>query len=108
MLTNGAITIYHAQDDKETRMDTYVREYFPEVSVQKDIQAVVLESGLRADDVIRVRIPTSDALQLSNGDRVVLGACDRDLPPENAHTVIGFADNRKGSRDVWHWKLVLR
>lgn len=107
MITNGSVTLWHSGGyDPKTRMDLpSVRQYFPAASIQKDIK-VVEDSGLKTDDLLRIRIPGEMEIQIKNGDRLMIGEYTEQEPPDAAYTVTGFADNRKGSRAVWHWKLV--
>lgn len=133
MLTCGGITLYHMGYDKRTRMETYQRRYFAQASIQEDIAANVGSGGLQAANVVKVRIPVPAAdgpfdgsqalagslasaenqaladgfIAVKEGDRAVLGRCDLPEPPEGAYTVLHTADNRKGSRGMWHYKLVL-
>ena len=107
MITQGGITLWHdAGDDKETRMELpAVRQYFPHASIQKDIKAVV-DNGLKTADVVKIRIPGDMEIQIKNGDRLMLGEHDESEAPQEAFTVVGFADSRKGSPAVRHWKVV--
>lgn len=107
MITNGSVTLWHSGGyDPKTRMDLpSVRQYFPRASIQKDIK-VVEDSGLKTADMLRIRIPGGMDIEIKNGDRLMIGEQLDQEPPNHAYTVTGFADNRKGSRAVWHWKLV--
>lgn len=104
MITNAGITIFNKGHDPTTRMDAWTKAYYPEVSCQKDIKVNVLDNGLKSADVIRIRIPTDGEVIISNGDKVVLGTTSENKPPKDAHTVIGYADNRRGS--LKHWKVI--
>ena len=107
MITNSGVTIWHEVGyDKETRMDAPpVRQFFPTASVQKDIKATV-DNGLKTADVVKIRIPGDISVLIKNGDRVMLGEHTEPEAPEDAFVVKGFADNRKGSPRVWHWKVI--
>lgn len=109
MITNGSITLWHSGGfDKVTRMDLPpARQYFPAVSIQKDIKVTIAaDNELKTADAIKIRIPGDAEIQIKNGDRVMMGEHTEAEAPDNAFTVVGFADNRKGSRAVWHWKVV--
>lgn len=107
MITNGGVTLWHCGGyDKTTRMDLPpIRQYFPAVSIQKDIK-VIADNGLKTADVLKIRIPTEADIQIKNGDKLMPGEHNEQEPPGNAFTVTGFADNRKGSPAVRHWKVV--
>lgn len=113
MITNADMTLYHAGYDPATRDDCYTRRYFDRVSLQEDVKVTVLDNGLKSANVIQIRIPISDDIKIANGDKVVIGQCDEPEPPQDTkdspydvYTVIGYADNRKGSAFMWHWKVV--
>lgn len=107
MITQTGLTLWHDGGyDKETRMELPpVRQYFPQVSLQKDMKATV-NNGLQTADVLRIRIPGSIEIQIQNGDRVMLGDHSETEAPDDAFTVLSYADNRKGSPPVWHWKVI--
>lgn len=106
MITNTAVTIYHETYDKARRMDAYEVMYYPAASLQEDVKITVLQDGPRTDNLVKIRIPTTDNIKIKNGDRVVCGRCTAAEPPDDAYTVVGFADNRKGSKPMQHWKVV--
>ena len=107
MITNGGVTLWHSGGyDKVTRMDKpSVRQFFPQASIQKDVK-VTVNDGLQSADVLKIRIPGSTGIQIKNGDRLMLGKCMEAEPPNEAYTVVGFADNRKGSPEMHHWKVI--
>lgn len=109
MITNGSVTLWHCGGyDEVTRMDKpSVRQFFPAAAIQKDIKITVNNGeGFQTADVVRIRIPTAAAIHIKNGDRVALGAVRSSEPPDDAFTVRGFADNRKGAPPMWHWKVI--
>lgn len=107
MITITGITLFHRGYDRETRMDSYQKQFFPDCSMQKDNVVTLTEGGLKSADVVKIRIPTLEEILIKNGDKIVIGACESAAPPkESAYTVTGFADNRKGSKQVQHWKVV--
>lgn len=105
MLTQTDVTIWHYGHDEATRMGTVKMVYQGRASCQADMVASV-EDGLKAADVIKLRIPTEEMLDIKNGDRVVLEKSDAQTPPTDAYTILHFADNRKLSRPMRHWKLI--
>lgn len=106
MITNTEITLYHAGYDPVTRDDCYTRTYYARASLQEDVKVSVLDNGLKSANVVKIRVPTADDMVISNGDKIIARRCDDEIPPDGAYTVIGYADNRKGSRQMWHWKVV--
>ena len=105
MLTQTDITIWHIGYDKATRMDTAKMVFKGRASCQADM-VVSLENGLKSADVIKLRIPTGETLEIANGDRLVLELSTASTPPNDAYTILHYADNRKGSRPMWHYKII--
>lgn len=106
MITNITVTLWRQGYDKASRMDVWERQVFPEASLQRDCKVQVKDGKLEGADAVRLRIPTDRNISIACGDKVSLGSCPGPEPPPDALTVIGFADNRKGSRRMWHWKVV--
>lgn len=107
MITNDVITLWHRGYNQSFRMDEWVLIGTFPASVQKDHIVTPQDKGIASSDTVRVRIPIADELPIKNGDKAIIGASEDEKPPQNAHTVLAFADNRKGSRAVRHWKVVL-
>ena len=105
MLTQTDVTIWHMGYDKATRMDTAKVVYKGRASCQADM-VVTLNDGLQHADVVKLRIPTEQTIELKNGDRIVLELSDAEEPPNDAFTILHFADNRKLSRPMWHYKII--
>ncbi len=106
MITQGAVTLWHSYVG-ENRLPVYKRTVYPAASIQADIKTEVTEGGLKSADILKIRIPTMEKLEIQNGDRIFIGASEEERPPQSGvHTVVGFADNRKGSPRVWHWKVI--
>lgn len=109
MITNGGVTLWHMGGyDKVTRMDKpFVRQYFPAASIQKDIKVTINnDEGFQSADVLQIRIPGAAEIAVKNGDRLLPGKHMESEPPQEAFFVKGFADNRKGSVQMWHWKVI--
>ena len=104
MLTNADITLYHKTYNPDTRMEDWSRDYYPAANVQRDIMTTVADNGMQYANAI----PTDDVVVIANGDRIVVGCCNDATPPKSAHTVVGYADNRRGSDRVHHWKVVCK
>lgn len=107
MICNAGVTLWHNGGyDKETRMDLPpIRQYFPRAAVQKDIK-VIADKGLQTADMLKIRIPTEAEIKIANGDKLLPGEHTEAEAPGNAFTVTGFADNRKCSANMRHWKVI--
>lgn len=106
MITNAGVTIWHRSYDKISRMDVYQKQYFSACSLQKDHVVNLTDGGLQSADVLKIRIPTDETIFIQNGDKLMIGKSDLTAPPkEDAYTVTGYADNRKGSKQMRHWKV---
>lgn len=108
MITNGEITIWSDVYNPEKRMNTWKRVYSGPVSMQWDTNVTVVNNGIESADVIKIRIPTDDFIDIKNGSKVAAPKADEITPPPDAKIVIGFADNRKGSHKMHHWKVVCK
>lgn len=110
MITHGGITLYHACVDSDTRAEMFNRYYFPACSIFSTVSVEKRHSrnGPWRERETIIRIPISDMLKISVGDRVVTGECTLEIPPEDSLQVCGFADNRRGGRAVSHYKIVCR
>ncbi len=100
MTTNGDCTIYHFDDDKEI----YTRQYFDEVHIYYAHEHRQNTSS-GATDVSKgiVRIPTWEKLPIFPGDKLVIGWCDSEKPPQEYRSVLLVRDNRRGLNP--HWRL---
>lgn len=106
MITQRGITIWHKGYDAGSRMNSWEPVYYPFCSLQEDVKVTVTDGGLKSANVIKIRIPTAEEIAIANGDKVITGKYLVSAPPDTAYSVIGFADNRKGSVNTWHWKVV--
>lgn len=106
MITQTSMTLFHEIWDEDADMEDYTKQYFQEVSLQKDIIVSMTNNGLNHANTLKIRIPTCDNIEIKSGDKVVFGEYEQKIPPKGAHTVVQFADNRKGSPKMWHWKVV--
>lgn len=59
MIINSGITIYNKKYSKETRMDTWHKTYIPECHFKVDNKVVQSDSGLKNQDMFKIRIPGS-------------------------------------------------
>lgn len=105
MIANADMTLYHAQYDKNTGCNTYIRNYFPRCSWVEDEKINLGGGALDAADMVKVRIPTADEIPIKNGDFFVKGKSESAAPPQGAYTVVRFSDNRYGIRSTRHWRV---
>lgn len=108
MLTNADITLYHKGYNPQTRMEDWTREYYPAANVQRDIMTAITDNGVQYANAIKIRIPTDETIVIANEDKVIVGYCSDTSPPKEAHTVVGYADNRRGGAYMRHWKVVCK
>lgn len=101
-----AITIYHHAVNATTRLKEWTSRQYDRVTSQTDIKVSVLQGGMEAANVVKLRIKTQEVIAIALTDKVVIGLEYSPTPPDDALTVIGFADNRKGSLNTWHWKVM--
>lgn len=110
MIAMCGVTLYHAETDAVSRTERYQRTYFPKVAVY---QQIALDSRRSKNGPWKeletvIRIPGSEEIDMTVGDRMVLGHCTEELPPTTSLQICGIADNRRGSRNVRHRKVVCR
>lgn len=110
MITNGAVTLYHAQTDSVSRQEVFRREVFPACSIYQTVSVEKRHSqnGPWRERKTIIRIPMTGEISLAVGDRIVLNNCEQEIPPRESLMVCGFSDHRRGSRAVWHWKVICR
>lgn len=98
MNTNEYVTISHF--DEKTQEEEI--SYFGRANVHGNIKIGDLSHGRRQENGFTVRIPTKDTILVSCGDRI---SCDKFPHPLS---VVGFADNRRGSHFSKHYKLLVK
>lgn len=108
MNTQAYITLWHKTLNSVTRMHEWTRRGFEYVNVHVEDKIAFFEKGVESADVVRIRISTDEALDISVGDRVCIGNEIAVTPPNEAYTVMGFADNRRGAGYGWHWKVICK
>lgn len=106
MITYGAVTVYHQGYDPHSRMERWSHASYPTVAIQRDTQVAVQQGRMESADAVRIRIPATERLEIAPGDKVTVGLAEAEAPPSGALTVTGVSDNRKGSRHMWHWKVI--
>ncbi len=100
MNTNGSVTLFHYDSDKEE----YIRSFFPEASVYYEHKSAPSEKGVVYDNTVIIRIPTPDSITVKKNDYLMIGNADK-LQREEALKIIGYTDNRRGSHRMQHWRF---
>ena len=92
------VTLYHYDEEKDVE-----REYFfPKAKVHGTTKIGDLSHGRRTQNEHIVRIFTDDKIEVACGDKVFSEGFNEKL------TVVGFADNRRGSKRIRHFKLIVK
>ena len=112
MITNADITIYHETYNKETRLKEWEPKQYSGVNWYGKQAVSVGDTGLNAADSYIVRIPTEEAIVISNGDLVVKGlVADQITGPSQltgkyeCFVVTAVRDNRRGTPMMRHWRI---
>jgi len=92
------VTIYHFDGEKNEE----TAYFFPKAKVHGTTKIGDLSHGRRSQNAYVVRIFTDDELSVSCGDKVFSDIFKEKL------TVVGFSDNRRGSKKVRHFKLIVK
>ena len=90
------VIIYH-YDEEEKRDFSF---YFPKAKVHGTTKIGDLSHGRRAENRYTVRIMTDDDIKVSCGDKIYCDLFKKEL------TIVGIADNRRGSGKIHHFKLL--
>lgn len=98
MITNASVTIFHF--DEKTGIETATE--YKRANVHGDVKIGDLSHGRRSETRFTIRIPTNEKIEISCGDKI---ECEKFL---GRLTVAGFADNRRSSRYIRHWKILVR
>lgn len=101
MLTNSSVTLYHYDGS------AWTRRYYDKANVYLEDTGTGEKGTVSAKNTV-IRIPTDDNIGIKPRDRVVIGECMAESPPKGNDTLsVSIAvDNRRGSRNMHHWKLV--
>ena len=99
MITNGGITVYHYNDEKEM----YEIAFYPRASIYKGKRVTVRGTGFVDDSFLRIRVPTTEDIAIKTDDYVYIGKTDAPLDRNACMKVLGFGDNRRGF--LPHWRI---
>lgn len=93
--------------------DRYICTQVENASWFSKVVIALEDKGVRADDVVRIRIPEEElpeTVKLKNGDHIIRGTVDgtitkrSDLKGYEFVTVVSVGDNRRGS--LRHWAVI--
>ena len=97
MTVNKKISVYR-YDDYD---NNYKCTFCGEVSFYNDFKVAAENGGLKPDNVIKIRIPTAERLDIRLGDHVIIG--DMPLNRDIALKIIDISDNRRGTNP--HYRI---
>lgn len=106
MITQTDITIFTQKYNPAKRMNELVTLYIPEASWYEKFQSALTDNGYRSDNVVKIRIPSGEDLGIEKGNRVAKGKWGE--CPNDALTILSVGDNRRGSRNMWHWAVTAK
>ena len=98
---NGSITIYHYDEETET----YIIAQYPTASIYHGSKTIPQDGNLISQGFCKIRIPTSEKINISTNDYVYLGITDEELDKSKCLKVMAFGDNRRGSSQMHHWRI---
>lgn len=98
MITNSSIAICHYDEDS----DTYIEQEFKNASVSGVTEIGAYKGCHERRSNYIIRIPTDEDILIACGDKV------RSDTAFDKLTVVGFSDNRRGTRAVRHWRIEVR
>lgn len=102
------VTFFHRET--ENKQELWSAVVLNGVCVTQVHQSSPFSQGMEPDNHLVVRIPSKTDLLIKPGDRMVMGKeetvdCNSPLF-QNAYLVRAVTDNRKGSGNLWHYKVV--
>ena len=106
MITQTDITVFVKKYNAEKRMNETTAVYIKNASWYEKFQSALTGGGFRSDNIVKIRIPTEDDLKIEKGDRVTKGKLSE--CPKDALTILSVGDNRKGSKNMWHWAVTAK
>ena len=92
------VTLFHYDEQKEEE----IIHFFPNAKVHGTTKIGDLSHGRRSQNQYTVRLFTQGKIDVSCGDEVFSEYFGKRL------TVVGFSDNRRGSKKVHHIKLIVK
>lgn len=97
MILNKSVSIYRYNDYE----NNYERIFFGEVSLYNEFKTGAENGGLTAGNILKIRIPTENMLDIRLSDHIILG--DMPFCREKALKIIAVSDNRRGANP--HYRI---
>ena len=107
MIWNQTVTLFHKEI--ENRQEIWTSQVFRGVSAVTVQKSSPYSTGMEPDNQLIVRIPGKALLNITPGDRLLLGEhkVQTDSPEfQKAFLVVNVTDNRRGQGELWHYKVV--
>ena len=110
MITNTDLTIFHKKLEPKTRLETWVKYYYPKVW-WFDKNGSSLNAGYTNDNDVQIRIPykSNEDVDISNfsiGDILYRGRFEKNvknkLDVPNSYTIISINNNKFGNEPHIH------
>lgn len=96
---NGSVTIYHYDEEKEI----YLPAHYKKSSIYHGSKTIAKDGGFVSTGVCKIRIPTSERIDISTDDYIFLGLTNEPINKEKCLKVNAFGDNRRGT--LPHWRI---
>ena len=106
MITQTDITVFVKKYNAEKRMNETTAVYIKNASWYEKFQSALTDGGFRADNVVKIRIPSELDFGMEKGNRVAKGKCSE--CPKDALTILSVGDNRRGSKNTRHWAVTAK
>ena len=106
MITQTGITIFMKKYNSLKRINEYVAKYIPCASWYEKMQSELTDNGYRSENVVKIRIPTDTDYGIEKGNLVAKGKLSE--CPKDALIILSVGDNRRGSRNMWHWAVTAK
>lgn len=98
---NGSVTIYHYDEESES----YTLAQYPEASIYHTTKTATQDGNFISQGFCKIRIPTVKQIDISTNDYIYLGITDKELDKSKCLKVAAFGDNRRGSKQMHHWRI---
>ena len=108
------VTLYHRTYDPASRTDVWERTVYADASWYGAQAATFCFNGPATTEIYTVRIATGDELTVAPGDVLVLGKVTDAVTGSamltskyqgHCFVVTHVQDNRRGARQMWHWRI---
>lgn len=97
MIFNESITLYRQNNSG------FEKAFFERVYLRRSAAIERADGVIREKNEITLRIFTDKSLAISTGDKIVLGHCMQEEPPEDAYVIMSITPNLTGGGK--HYKI---